>query len=274
LFLARSLSGRLYLAPSDKLTVSDDYDRTPYPKESGQPFAYWEVEGTVSSTGRSYTAHVAVLSKALPSSFSYALPPGGCCHATKTSLTAKAHDCKYATNAGYFDVDIGSCIGNIIINSTAIELPATARANFGVMADSFISGYLTNSTILTLGLTNLISGAGWIVRRGMSYVNQSVKEEEINESFVTLKAPRTVIGAHGNGSLFLVQVDGIEDLKEGLDLYEMADILISMGMSQAVNLDGGGSSVSVYEGEVVSRPTCIDTPVICERPVTTITCMY
>ena len=40
----------------------------------------------------------------------------------------------------------------------------------------------------------------------MSYVNQSVKEEEINESFVTLKAPRTVIGAHGNGSLFLIQV--------------------------------------------------------------------
>ena len=77
LFLARSLSGRLYLAPSDKLTVSDDYDRTPYPKESGQPFAYWEVKGTVNSTGRSYTAHVAVLSKALPSSFSYALPPGG-----------------------------------------------------------------------------------------------------------------------------------------------------------------------------------------------------
>ena len=37
-------------------------------------------------------------------------------------------------------------------------------------------------------------------------MNQSVKEEEINESFVILKAPRTVIGAHGNGSLFLVQV--------------------------------------------------------------------
>ena len=37
-------------------------------------------------------------------------------------------------------------------------------------------------------------------------MDQSVKEEEINEGFVTLKAPRTVIGAHGNGSLFLVQV--------------------------------------------------------------------
>lgn len=77
LFLARSLSGRLYLAPSDKVTVSDDYDRIPYPKESGQPFSYWEVKGTVNSTGRSYTAHVAILSDGLPNTFSYALPPEG-----------------------------------------------------------------------------------------------------------------------------------------------------------------------------------------------------
>ena len=37
-------------------------------------------------------------------------------------------------------------------------------------------------------------------------MNESVEEEKINESFVTLKAPRTVIGVHGNGSLSLVQV--------------------------------------------------------------------
>ena len=42
--------------------------------------------------------------------------------------------------------------------------------------------------------------------RGKSYVNESAREEDINDSFVNLKAPRTVIGAHGNGSLFLIQV--------------------------------------------------------------------
>ena len=39
------------------------------------------------------------------------------------------------------------------------------------------------------------------------------------------------------------------------------------------NLDGGGSSVSVYKGIVISKPTCFDTAFICERRVTTITCM-
>ncbi len=39
------------------------------------------------------------------------------------------------------------------------------------------------------------------------------------------------------------------------------------------NLDGGGSSTSVYRGKVINRPTCKDTPTICERPVSSITCI-
>lgn len=77
LFLARLSSGELYLEPSDKLTAEDDYDALPYPKGSGQHFAYWEVNGIVNSTGRSYTAHIARLSGGLPDSFSYRLPPQG-----------------------------------------------------------------------------------------------------------------------------------------------------------------------------------------------------
>ena len=39
------------------------------------------------------------------------------------------------------------------------------------------------------------------------------------------------------------------------------------------NLDGGGSSTSVYHGSVIDQPTCIDTSVICERSVSSITCI-
>ena len=71
------LSARLYLEPSDKLTFTDDYDKLPYPKDSGQKFAFWKVNGVVGSTGRDYTAHVAILSGALPDTFSYDLPAQG-----------------------------------------------------------------------------------------------------------------------------------------------------------------------------------------------------
>lgn len=165
-------------------------------------------------------------------------------------------------------------MGNLIINSSTVQLPATKRANFGLNADSYVTGYLTNASLTQLGFRELVSGAGWIVRKGKSYVNESVKEEEINKRFVTLKAPRTVIAVHSNGSLYLVQVDGIEYDKVGLDLYEMADVLLAMGVYQAVNLDGGGSSVSVFRGKVISKPTCLDIPVTCERAVTSITCIH
>lgn len=59
----------------------------------------------------------------------------------------------------------------------------------------------------------------------------------------------------------------------GLDLFQFADVIISLGGYNAVNLDGGGSAVSVLRGQVVSKPTCDDTPVVCERPVTTAACI-
>lgn len=40
------------------------------------------------------------------------------------------------------------------------------------------------------------------------------------------------------------------------------------------NLDGGGSSVSVENGKVISRPTCGDDSFICEREVSSIACIH
>jgi exopolysaccharide biosynthesis protein len=67
-----------------------------------------------------------------------------------------------------------------------------------------------------------------------------------------------------------------QDIAAGLDLWELSEIMLEMGQGQlvqAVNLDGGGSSVTVYEGEVISTPTCVDTATVCERAVTTILCV-
>jgi exopolysaccharide biosynthesis protein len=39
-----------------------------------------------------------------------------------------------------------------------------------------------------------------------------------------------------------------------MSLYELTRFLIQRGAEQAMNLDGGGSSVMVAKGDVVSRP--------------------
>ena len=71
----------------------------------------------------------------------------------------------------------------------------------------------------------------------------------------------------------ILEVDGEEDIEYGPDLFEFAELLVGLGVTSAVNIDGGGSSVSVYKGEVVSVPTCDDTPTVCEREVQSIACV-
>jgi hypothetical protein len=68
--------------------------------------------------------------------------------------------------------------------------------------------------------------------------------------------PRTGIGVTANGRLLLVVVDGRrERWSKGPTFFGFARIMRSQGAVWAMNLDGGGSSTMVVEGEVVNRPS-------------------
>lgn len=55
--------------------------------------------------------------------------------------------------------------------------------------------------------------------------------------------------------MVLVVSDGRTAQSRGLTLYELADVLQRLGAVTAYNLDGGGSSTMVFNGEVVNVPT-------------------
>ena len=50
-----------------------------------------------------------------------------------------------------------------------------------------------------------------------------------DHTFVTEKAPRTAAGWLYSGAMALLEVDGIEDMNRGPDLYEFAELAISLG---------------------------------------------
>lgn len=111
------------------------------------------------------------------------------------------------------------------------------------------------------------------MRNGVSYLTKS-QDIDPSSGFVTEKAPRTAVGWYANGTAVIFQVDGVEVTDVGLDLFETTEVLLDLGLDHAANLDGGGSSVSVFGGKVISVPTCNDTlPPICERDVTSVTCV-
>jgi hypothetical protein len=77
------------------------------------------------------------------------------------------------------------------------------------------------------------------------------RSQELNLSH----EPRTALGYNAD-TLFLVVADGRQPkYSTGLTLYELASILIELGATEAINLDGGSSSTFVVDGEVVNKPS-------------------
>ena len=67
--------------------------------------------------------------------------------------------------------------------------------------------------------------------------------------------PRTALG-YNTQKLILIVADGRRaGYSTGLSLYRLASLLVELGATEAINLDGGSSSTFVVDGKVVNRPS-------------------
>jgi hypothetical protein len=82
--------------------------------------------------------------------------------------------------------------------------------------------------------------------------------------------PRCALGV-GEDELLAVCCDGRRSgVDAGLELAELARLLISFGAREAINLDGGGSATLVHRGHLLNRPySDEDQPSPETRPVVT-----
>lgn len=103
---------------------------------------------------------------------------------------------------------------------------------------------------------------GWPVIVRDSAVTMAADSAGAN--FAPVRHPRTAVGlAHDGRELLLVVVDGRQKpYSDGMTLRELAELFRSLGASQALNLDGGGSSTFVladpaapYGLRIMNRPS-------------------
>eukprot|EP01087_Luapelamoeba_hula_P015363 TRINITY_DN4583_c0_g1_i1.p1 TRINITY_DN4583_c0_g1~~TRINITY_DN4583_c0_g1_i1.p1 ORF type:complete len:278 (+),score=51.43 TRINITY_DN4583_c0_g1_i1:162-995(+) len=189
---------------------------------------------------------------------------GGCPNHVNVSVTAAANGCYFATNGNFFGSGNKSCEGSIISDGREIQINEQFDANFGITKNNeLVIGTLTLKEIRDLKFQQLISNKPVMIREGK---NLQRPGGEI--------APRTAIGFNSRHDIVLIQVDGAEVQYVGLTLGQLGDLMVKEGITEGINLDGGGSSVTWYKDRVVSYPTCTDTLMrICERPVTVVMCM-
>ena len=79
-------------------------------------------------------------------------------------------------------------------------------------------------------------------------------EPVANDGFNTNRHPRTAVGRRPDGTVLLVTADGRNSQAAGLSMTELQQVMAALGCSDAINLDGGGSTTMVVRGAVVNHP--------------------
>lgn len=109
--------------------------------------------------------------------------------------------------------------------------------------------------------TTVVNGGPELVRSGSEHITQKRDgmHQADNPSFdygwVLQRNPRTFAGTDAKGRTVLVTVDGRQADQLGVSLPEAAAVAKSLGMREAVNLDGGGSTAMSVEDQLVSSPS-------------------
>ena len=81
------------------------------------------------------------------------------------------------------------------------------------------------------------------------------EQEKTNKAFVETRHPRTAVAKLKDGKFLMITVDGRSAESDGISLQDLAEILLEIGATDAMNLDGGGSTTMFLNGKVVNKPS-------------------
>lgn len=97
---------------------------------------------------------------------------------------------------------------------------------------------------------HIISGGPFLIKDGEIYIDAA--EEKLTS--VSGRNPRTLLGYTKENELIIATVDGREKGSIGMSLNEAAKFMLKLGCINAINLDGGSSSVMYLNGKITNKP--------------------
>ena len=191
---------------------------------------------------------------------------------TRLSVTAKADGADFGVNAGYWDVRIDKPSTFLKLNGKQIAVTADFEKERvdglvcvdkkKVVLDHCKAG---EEAPYAKKFKNILAAGPVLIDEGKSvdhdaYTNGMVDNaggKPVGAFYTyTQRHPRTAIGTDKKGNVYLVVVDGrSKGNAEGVTITELTKICAWLGMTDAINLDGGGSSTMwTAEEGIVSYP--------------------
>ncbi len=178
-----------------------------------------------------------------------------------TSEIARQEGVLAAVNGTFFNMSEGYNVHYVRVDDSLIAV--TDEGEFGIRATGVFTATGEAADILPWGPeredAGVITAEDAIVSGPLLLDDgRVIPLDSIN--FNRNRHPRTMVGITSNGHVMLIVVDGRQPgYAEGMSLFELRALARSLGCSDALNLDGGGSTTLVIAGEgsngVVNRPS-------------------
>jgi len=153
-----------------------------------------------------------------------------------------------ATNGGFFvdtggHGDGGTPIGCVFSNGKMVYGSAGGFYNLMGFNEEgvLICGYMSGQSAIDLGIRDGLQCNPFLIINGEG-VNVGGKGGGLN--------PRTALGQRADGAVVLLTIDGRQASSLGASMSDMVDVMLSFDVVNAGNLDGGGSTVLYYNGEI------------------------
>jgi hypothetical protein len=99
----------------------------------------------------------------------------------------------------------------------------------------------------------LVQNGRSTITEGQDIEGFSVGAHQFDEDITKGRFPRMAI-ATNRDYIFNISCDGYSEAEAGLSFSELADTIIKLGITEALNLDGGSSSTLIVDGELKNKP--------------------
>ena len=179
-----------------------------------------------------------------------------------TDMVAK-YDGIAGINAGGFNDENGSGNGGIpqgivITNGEIIWGDGTIPYHMvGLDSEGILHvGSMSGNAAVEQGIQWAVS---FITHDGLAsslIINGEVQQQNLGGGV----NPRTALGQREDGALLLLVLDGRSINTLGATMQDVVNIMLEYGAVNAGNLDGGSSSVMVYDGEIINHCASVTGP--------------
>ncbi|MFC5284553.1 phosphodiester glycosidase family protein [Pedobacter alpinus] len=176
---------------------------------------------------------------------------------------AKRKQALAAINGTFFDIKNGGSVDYIESNDTVINQSRLGKNN--VRAEHQKGAILFNNYKLSIAQWDKTENweqkfeATDVMVTGPVLIINQENVVIANDAFNLARAPRSAIGIKEDGTVLMVAIDGRMIEAEGVTIIELQQIMKWLGCSNAINLDGGGSTTLYVKhkknGQIINHPS-------------------